>query len=182
MEKIDATTAAKPPHFVVTTPPLHQTGCIPSGYQFILQSTAMITTEKTIITVSAIVNAPVETVWALWTGPEHIVNWNNASADWCTPRAENDLREAGRFTYRMEARDGSMGFDFTGEYTKVVPNKEISYQIADGRTVSIFFTEDGSTTHIKESFEAESTHPEEMQRTGWQAILDNFKQYAETQG
>ena len=142
----------------------------------------MITTEKTIITVSATVNAPVETVWALWTGPEHIVNWNNASADWCTPRAENDLREGGRFTYRMEARDGSMGFDFTGEYTKVVPNKEISYQIADGRTVSIFFTEDGSTTHIKESFEAESTHPEEMQRTGWQAILDNFKQYAETQG
>ncbi|WP_121356103.1 SRPBCC family protein [Flavisolibacter nicotianae] len=142
----------------------------------------MIATEKTIITVSTTVNAPVETAWALWTQPEHIVNWNNASADWCTPRAENDLREGGRFNYRMEARDGSMGFDFTGEYTRLVPNQEIAYRIADGRTVSIVFTPEDNKTHIKESFEAENTHPEEMQRTGWQAILDNFKHYAETGG
>lgn len=142
----------------------------------------MIATEKTTITVSANVNAPVEKVWALWTKPEHIVNWNNAIAEWHTPKAENDLREGGRFNFRMEARDGSMGFDFNGEYTKVIPNQEIEYRLADGRKVTVLFTAEGNATEIKESFEAEDMNPEELQRSGWQAILDNFKQYAESGG
>ena len=131
------------------------------------------------ITVSAVVNAPIEKVWELWTEPTHIVNWNNASPDWHTPSAQNDLREGGRFTYRMEARDGSVGFDFGGEYTLVVPKQEITYQMEDGRTVNISFANDGNSTTIRESFEAEGTHSDELQRSGWQAILDNFKQYAE---
>ncbi len=139
----------------------------------------MIETEKINITVSTTVNVPVDKAWALWTRPEHIVNWNNASADWCTPRAENDLWEGGRFNYRMEARDGSIGFDFNGEYTKVVPDKEIVYRMEDGRKVAIVFTSENNATHINESFEAEGTHSDELQRSGWQAILDNFKQYAE---
>ncbi len=140
----------------------------------------MIETEKINITVSTTVNVPVDKAWALWTRPEHIVNWNNASADWCTPRAANDLREGGRFNYRMEARDGSIGFDFNGEYTKVVPDKEIVYRMEDGRKVAIVFTSENNATRINERFEAEGTHSDELQRSGWQAILDNFKQYAET--
>lgn len=140
----------------------------------------MIATEKNIITISTTVNAPVEKVWTYWTKTEHIVRWNNASPDWHTPRAENDLREGGRFTSRMEARDGSMGFDFGGEYTKVEEGKEIAYRMDDDRTVQVWFTSEGDKTHIKESFEAENTHSEDMQRTGWQAILDNFKQYVES--
>jgi uncharacterized protein YndB with AHSA1/START domain len=151
-------------------------------YQFTFKTIAMIATGKTIITVESTINAPVERVWALWTSPEHIMNWNSASPDWHTPKAENDLREGGRFTSRMEARDGSMGFDFGGVYTKVEPYKEIAYTMGDDRTVQVLFTGDGNTTHIKESFVAENTHPEEMQRSGWQAILDNFKQYAESSG
>jgi uncharacterized protein YndB with AHSA1/START domain len=142
----------------------------------------MIATKKTTITVSTTVNAPLERVWTLFTKPEHIIHWNNASPDWHTLRAQNDLREGGRFNSRMEARDGSIGFDFGGEYTKVSLLKEIAYRLDDGRTVNVWFTEEGNTTHIKESFEAEDTHSEEMQRSGWQAILDNFKQYAESGG
>ena len=140
----------------------------------------MIATEKITITVEATINAPVERVWTLWTSPEHIKQWCNASNDWHAPRAENDLREGGKFLTRMEARDGSMGFDFNGVYTKVEQYKEIEYQLADERKVNVKFTRDGNTTHVIESFEAENTNPEEMQRTGWQAILDNFKNYAET--
>lgn len=143
----------------------------------------MTTTEKrTMITVEATVNAPVEKVWTIWTSPEHITQWCAASPDWYAPRAENDVREGGKFLTRMEARDGSMGFDFNGEYTKVEQHKELEYKIADGRKVSVLFTADGNATHVKESFEAEDTHSEEMQRSGWQAILDNFKKYAESQG
>ncbi|HUC80700.1 MAG TPA: SRPBCC family protein [Flavisolibacter sp.] len=142
----------------------------------------MIATEKTTITIAATVNLPVEKVWNLFTKPEHIVHWNNASDDWHSPKAENDLRDGGRFSYRMEARDGSMSFDFMGEYTKVVPHQEIEYVLGDGRKVNVWFTADGNTTHIKENFEAETMHSEEMQRAGWQAILDNFKRYAEAGG
>jgi uncharacterized protein YndB with AHSA1/START domain len=143
----------------------------------------MTTTEKrTTITVKATINAPVEKVWTLWTDPQHITQWNNASPDWHSPRAENDLREGGRFSFRMEARDGSMGFDFNGEYSKVVPHKQISYRIEDGREVTIVFASEGPVTQVTETFEAENTHPEDLQRTGWQAILDNFKQYAESGG
>lgn len=142
----------------------------------------MIATEKTSITIATTVQAPVEKVWRLFTGPEHIINWNSATDEWHSPKAENDLREGGRFNFRMEARDGSAGFDFTGEYTRVVPNQEINYVIDDGRKVVITFTQQENATHISESFEAEGTNSDEMQRAGWQAILDNFKRYVETGG
>jgi len=142
----------------------------------------MIAKEKTIITVEAKINAPVEKVWNLWTDPEHIIHWNNASDDWHTPKAENDLRVGGKFLSRMEARDGSSGFDFTGKYNKIELHKYIDYTIGDGRKVRITFDSVGNGTKVSESFEAEQTNPVEMQHTGWQAILDNFKNYAETLG
>ncbi len=112
---------------------------------------------------------------------EHIIHWNNASDDWHTPKAENDLREGGTFTSRMEAKDGSMGFDFGGTYTKVVLNKTIEYAMSDGRKVSIVFDSRGGHTHITETFDPESENSREMQQQGWQAIIDNFKKYAESQ-
>lgn len=168
------------PFFAGIAPALQRYDPIPLKNRFILKSAAMIAAEKTIITVSTTVNAPVQKVWECWTKPEHIVNWNNASADWCTPRAENDLRKGGRFSYRMEACDGSMGFDFTGEYTDVEPYREIAYLLEDGRKVRILFTEESGSTGITESFEAEGMHSAELQRSGWQAIVDNFKQYVES--
>jgi len=139
----------------------------------------METTAKNIITVEATVNAPVEKVWQYWTKPEHIVKWCYATDDWHTPTAENDLRTGGKFSSRMEAKDGSMGFDFGGVYDKVEDHKYIEYTLGDGRKVTITFDAHGNSTDIKESFEAESTHPTEMQKEGWQAILDNFKKYTE---
>ncbi len=136
--------------------------------------------DKEVITVEATVNAPVEKVWELWTKPEHITQWNNASDDWHTPRAENDLREGGKFTSRMEAKDGSFGFDFGGEYTRIDTYAHIAYTMSDSRRVEIQFKPNGNTTEVIESFEAENTHSLEMQRGGWQAILNNFKKYAES--
>jgi len=135
--------------------------------------------EKTIISVQAKINASIEKVWKHWTTPEDIVNWNNSSDDWHTPRAENDLREGGKFNYRMEARDGSSGFDFSGVYGKVITNKRIDYTLGDGRKVKVTFSRKADTTEVVESFEAEHTYSIEMQRNGWQAILDNFKKYTE---
>ena len=140
----------------------------------------METQEKKVITVQNTVNAPVEKVWEYWTKPEHITKWNNASDDWHTPWAKADLREGGSFTARMEAKDGSMGFDFGGIYNVLRPNEYIEYTIGDGRKVKVDFTASGNTTKVVESFEAENTHPIEMQRGGWQAILDNFKKYTES--
>ena len=131
------------------------------------------------ITVQTTVNAPIERIWRLWTNPEHITKWNSASDDWHTPRAENDLRNGGKFTSRMEARDGSMGFDFAGVYDEVRQNERIVYTMSDGRKVTIDFTDDGDKTTIVESFDPEAENPREMQQAGWQAILDNFKKYAE---
>jgi len=139
----------------------------------------METIEKTIITVENTINAPVEKVWEFWTKPEHITKWNNASDDWHTPHAENDLRTGGSFVACMEAKDGSMGFDFGGVYDDVRPNEYIEYTIGDGRKVKVTFSGRGNTTRVVESFEAENTNPVEMQRGGWQAILDNFKKYTE---
>ena len=139
----------------------------------------METKEKTIITVETIVNVPVEKAWECWSNPSDIINWCSASPDWHTPRAENDLRVGGKFTTRMEAKDGSMGFDFGGEYDAVIPNEYIEYTIGDGRRVEITFTARGNKTHIVESFEAEDMNPVEMQRGGWQAIMDNYKKYTE---
>ena len=139
----------------------------------------METANRTTITVQSTINAPVEKVWKYWSGPEHITKWCNASDDWHTPRAENDLRVGGRFQSRMEARDGSMGFDFGGAYDEVKKNELISYIMDDNRKVKIRFTNNGNETKVVESFEAEDANPIELQRGGWQAILDNFKKYVE---
>ena len=139
----------------------------------------METTEKIAITVAAFINVPVKKVWELWSNPDHIVKWNSASPDWHTPRAENDLRKGGKFSARMEAKDGSFGFDFGGVYDEVVENKAIKYTLGDGRKVEVLFAAEDDSTKITETFEAEGTNPVEMQRGGWQAILDNFKNYAE---
>jgi uncharacterized protein YndB with AHSA1/START domain len=139
----------------------------------------MESSNKTKITIQASIHAPVEKVWDLWTKPEHIIKWSNASDDWHTPRAENDLRKGGKFLSRMEAKDGSMGFDFGGVYDEVRVNKQIAYTIGDGRKVDISFTGNGNKTDVVETFEAESANPIEMQRGGWQAILNSFKSYAE---
>jgi uncharacterized protein YndB with AHSA1/START domain len=140
----------------------------------------MTTSEKTAITVVTTVNAPVEKVWDYWTRPQHIMQWNNASDDWHTPHAENDLREGGKFVSTMAARDGSTSFDFEGTYSKVEQHNRIEYTIADGRKVQVVFEPKGSSTTVTETFEAEQTHTIEMQRGGWQAILNNFKKYVES--
>jgi uncharacterized protein YndB with AHSA1/START domain len=131
------------------------------------------------ITVSTTVNAPVEKVWECWTEPQHITNWNSASDDWHTPFAENDVRVGGKFTSRMEAKDGSFGFDLSGIYDEVKLYEVISYKLEDGRKVKITFKGQENETKITETFEAENTNSVEMQQSGWQAILDNFKKYME---
>ena len=132
------------------------------------------------ITVETIVHAPVSTVWKRWTTPEDIIRWNNASDDWHTPHARNDLREGGEFVYRMEAKDGSMGFDFGGVYNKIIPQEFIEYTIGDGRKVEIHFTGLNSNTKVVEIFEAENENAVKLQHNGWQAILNNFKNYTES--
>jgi uncharacterized protein YndB with AHSA1/START domain len=130
---------------------------------------------KTAITIAAAIKAPVEKVWKLWTSPAHITKWNAASDDWHTPYAENDLRAGGKFLSRMEAKDGSFGFDFSGVYDEVVTNQLIAYTLGDERKVSMTYTNNGSETGVTVVFEAENENPVEMQRGGWQAILNNFK-------
>ncbi|MEX1267843.1 MAG: SRPBCC family protein [Balneolaceae bacterium] len=132
------------------------------------------------ISVECTVKAPVEKVWEFWTAPEHITKWNSASEDWHTPRAENDLRAGGKFLSRMEARDGSMGFDFEGVYDEVIPGELIRYTMDDGRKVKITFIKKDNETQVIETFDAETENPVEMQRDGWQSVLNNFKKYAET--
>ena len=139
----------------------------------------METLSKKVITVENTIHAPVAKVWEYWTKPGHIAKWSNASDDWHTPHAENDLRVGGSFSSRMEAKDGSMGFDFGGIYDAVTPNEYIEYTLGDDRKVKITFTSMGESTRVVESFEAEDTNPIEMQQGGWQAILDNFKKYTE---
>ncbi len=135
--------------------------------------------DKLEITVKAMVNAPVETVWQCFTEPEHIKQWNNASEDWHTPAAENDLRAGGTFLYRMEAKDGSFGFDFSGIYDEVKLYENIAYSLGDERKVKITFASEEGKTQVTETFEAENTNPAKMQEAGWQSILDNFKRYVE---
>ncbi|HNW60861.1 MAG TPA: SRPBCC family protein [bacterium] len=139
------------------------------------------TNKNKTITVRAMINAPLEFAWNLWTTPLDICRWNNASADWHTPRAQNDLRTGGRFNYRMEARDGSSGFDFSGVYDQVIAHELIEYTIDDGRKVKVTFAGKEGKTEVIESFEAETSNPPEMQRNGWQAILTNFKRYTQAQ-
>jgi uncharacterized protein YndB with AHSA1/START domain len=131
------------------------------------------------LTVSAAIAATPEKVWQLWTEPQHIMQWNSASPDWHTPKAENDLRIGGKFSSRMEAKDGSMGFDFEGTYTAVEPLARIAYTMGDGRSADIAFASEGDSCRVTIVFDAEETNPYAMQQGGWQAILDNFKKYTE---
>ena len=137
--------------------------------------------DETIVTIFATVNATIDKVWEFWTKPEHIVNWNHASDDWHTPKAQNDLREGGKFCWRMEAKDGSVGFDFEGTFDEIQFQRRIQYTLDDGRKVTVAFENNDSSTTITEIFEAESTNPVKMQQEGWQAIINNFKAYAESQ-
>ena len=131
------------------------------------------------ITVGVTVNASAEKVWKYWTLPQHIVKWNNASEDWHSPSAENDLQIGGHFLIRMQAKDGSFGFDFGGIYNNVRTNEYLQYTIDDGRKVEVIFTTQGNLTEVTETFEIEDQNSELMQRDGWQAILNNFKRYVE---
>ncbi|WP_420818711.1 SRPBCC family protein [Oceanobacillus picturae] len=131
------------------------------------------------IRVEATVQAPVGKVWKYWTEPAHIKQWNNASDDWHTPFAENDLKVGGTFVSRMEAKDGSTGFDFGGIYDEVILHEVIAYTMADGRKVKIVFKGDDKETDVVETFDADASHPAEFQQQGWQAILNNFKSYVE---
>jgi len=138
--------------------------------------------QKRAITVTTTVSAPPSRVWELFTAPLHIIHWNNASDDWQTSYAESDLRPGGAFLSRMEARDGSEGFDFSGRYSEVIPGKAIAYTLDDKREVRITFSETAGGTLITEAFETEDENSAELQRAGWQAILDNFKKYVEGYG
>jgi uncharacterized protein YndB with AHSA1/START domain len=140
----------------------------------------METTKEKIITVETTIKAPIEKVWNYWTKPEHITNWYFASDDWEAPEAENDLWVNGKFRTRMSSTDGSSGFDFEGVYTSIVKNERIEYKIPDGRKVKISFSDESGNTKIVESFDAENENPYELQRGGWQAILNNFKKYCES--
>jgi uncharacterized protein YndB with AHSA1/START domain len=136
--------------------------------------------KKSPITVQASIAAPLQKVWDYWTGPEHVMQWNQASEDWHCPKASNDLRTGGKFSSTMAAKDGSMSFDFEGVYDEVIPGELIRYTMADGREVSISFEVQDGMTLIIETFDPESMHSEELQRAGWQAIMDSFKRYVET--
>ena len=140
----------------------------------------METTSQQAITVETLVQAPVEKVWQYWTAPEHITKWCNASDDWHAPYAENDLRTGGTFKTTMAAKDGRMQFDWGGVYDLVDPFKQISYSMGDSRKVDVRFSGEGNQTRIVETFDPEQQNPIEMQRGGWQAILDNFKKYVES--
>lgn len=128
------------------------------------------------ITVSTVVAAPVQEVWRAYTTPEDIKIWNTASPDWHTTAATVDLREGGKFSSRMEAKDGSFGFDFAGEYTRIVPLQLIEYAFGD-RVGTVEFKEGAGGVTVTVSFDSEPSHSEEQQRTGWQAILDNFARH-----
>jgi uncharacterized protein YndB with AHSA1/START domain len=124
--------------------------------------------------------APVEKVWDYFNSPKHIVKWNFAHESWECPSSENDLKVGGKFNNRMEAKDGSFGFDFEGIYDEIIPNEIIKYHIADGREVEMIFEKiDGNTTKVIQIFEPEKQNSVEMQRDGWYAILNNFHKYVE---
>jgi uncharacterized protein YndB with AHSA1/START domain len=132
------------------------------------------------ITVEVVVNVDINKVWNAWVSPEAIKNWNHASDDWHTTHADVDLKEGGEFLSRMEARDGSFGFDFRGTYQKIVPGRLIEYVIEDGRAVSVLFEPTEDAVKITETFEPEEQNPIAMQKNGWQAILNNFAKYVES--
>jgi uncharacterized protein YndB with AHSA1/START domain len=132
------------------------------------------------INVSATVNADVQKAWDYYNQPEHITRWNFADPSWHCPSASNDMRKGGKYAARMEAKDGSFGFDFEATYDEVIDGERFSYTMPDGRQVQVVFSPNGQQTNVDVTFDAETQNPEEMQKGGWQAILNNYKQYTET--
>ncbi len=132
------------------------------------------------ITIKATINVPVEKVWKAWNTPEDIMQWNAADPSWHSPSSENDLRVGGKFKHRMEAKDGSFGFDFEGTYNRVELHKEITYTMGDGRQATTLFTGQNGKTTIQTTFDAESENDPDFQKQGWQVILDNFVKYVES--
>ncbi len=132
------------------------------------------------ITVQATVAAYINKAWDYYTNPKHITKWNFAADDWHCPKAENDMRVGGKYSARMEAKDGSFGFDFEATYSEITPNKKFTYTLGDGREVNVAFEDTDGKTHITVTFDAETVNSEEMQRGGWQTILDNYKKYTES--
>jgi len=133
-----------------------------------------------IITVETNINAPIDKIWQYWNEPEHITKWCFASDDWHAPSATNDLTVGGKLNTRMESKDGAHGFDFEATYTEIIPFEKIQYEMSDGRKVEVVFKKEDMGYRIIETFDAENENPIEVQRDGWQAILNNFKRYVET--
>lgn len=131
------------------------------------------------IEVQARINAPIDKVWDYWTAPKHIMNWNFASSDWHCPKAENNVFIGGEFHYYMEAKDGSFGFDYWGTYVAIEEAKFLEFVLGDDRRVTVLFESNTNETIVTETFDPETTHPVELQKNGWQMILDNFKAYVE---
>lgn len=132
------------------------------------------------IIISSYVNAKTEKVWQYYNQANHIVNWNFASDDWCCPKVESDFIEGGKYVARMEAKDGSFGFDFEAVFDEIREPERVAYTMADGRRAEIKFKPEGEFTLVKISFDPDQSHSKEMQQEGWQAILNNFKKYVET--
>jgi uncharacterized protein YndB with AHSA1/START domain len=132
------------------------------------------------ISIETIINSSIESVWSSWITPEDIVNWNFASDDWSCPRAKLEFKEGGKFNYRMEAKDGSMDFDFEGTFNLIKEFERIEYSLEDNRKVSISFSDTGNGIKIVETFDAEDELSGEQQKQGWQSILDNFKKHVES--
>ncbi|TQI72233.1 uncharacterized protein YndB with AHSA1/START domain [Gramella sp. Hel_I_59] len=133
------------------------------------------------IEIESKINAKLDQVWEYWTKPEHITKWNKASEDWLCPNAENDLKEGGKFKYRMESEDGKVGFDFAGTYKEVKEKEKLTYELEDGRNAEVKFSEEDGTVMIKETLDTEDENPVEQQEQGWKSILESFKAYAEEQ-
>jgi uncharacterized protein YndB with AHSA1/START domain len=131
------------------------------------------------LAVETLARTDLKTAWSAYNNPDDITQWNSPDPSWHSPRSQVDLREGGKFSTRMEAKDGSMGFDFEGTYTRVVPNQLIEYRMSDGREAAVRFTEEPEGTRIRVDFDAESENPVEVQQQGWQAILDSFGRYVE---
>ncbi len=132
------------------------------------------------VTIETLINKPVNDCWSIWTSPNHIINWNFATPEWHCPSAEHELKVGANFKYHMAAKDGNMAFDYTGSFTSIIPNQLLEYKLNDNRTVSVKFSEVNGSSKIVQTFEVEDENTIDMQRQGWQAILDNFKKYAES--
>lgn len=132
------------------------------------------------ITIETLVHAPINLVWDTWNSPNHVVHWNHASDDWHSPKADNNFVVGGKFVYRMEAKDNSFGFDFSGTYEEIVDKKRVVTRLDDNRLVKTEFYGENDSVRIVETFEAEDQNSIELQREGWSAILNNYKLYTES--